>query len=371
MTQKDNPRTRPDRRVVAAWSMGLLLVGLALIPRATAQPVPVDLTELGLEEILAMPIIRDGSATADEPFVNRFRFGYEYVQARFEDYQSGTRSLTVADVFASGFAVVPADITQEAHLFKIGYDVNPRLTLNLQIPVVRQSTFHFGPPGTIFEEFTIKTQGLGDVSLAASYVAWTRDQHAVLADAGFSFPTGSITEKGRTPRSATQDTIVPYTMQLGSGTIDFKPALTYIGHSDWLEWGTRAQGNLRLGRNSRDYSLSNRFSLRNWVTLTKFKYFQPSLRLLTELWDRIHGADDDLFIIRPNGTIFTPAPVTDPELFGGEKVSVGLGLRIPFRDGFFKGQAVEIDGSIPVYQSLNGPQPGESWRFGIAWNWNL
>ncbi len=358
---------------------GLLLV-LALLctakTRLHAQPTPVDLTELGLEEILAMPIIRDNQEApeARQPLLSRFRFGYEYIQADFQDYQDGTKRLSIADVMAAGFPVVPAEITQEAHLFKIGYELNDRTVINFQIPMIRQSTFHFGNPAVLppqFEEFTIDTQGLGDIGLSASYVAWTKGRHAIAIDTGFSFPTGSIDEFGRTPRDAAADTLVPYTMQLGSGTVDFKPAITYVGSSEWLEWGTRAQGNIRLGKNSRDYSLSNRFALRNWITLTTFKTFQPSLRLATEVWDRIHGADEELFIIRPDGSRFTPAPVTDPELFGGEKVSVGLGVRIPIRKGFMQGQTIELEGSIPVYQSLNGPQPGEAWRFSIAWNLNI
>jgi len=355
----------------------IALLSCNLISRNTAyaQPTPVDLTELGLEEILAMPIVATGDESEPVELTsrNRFRFGYEYVQARFEHYQDGTDRLSVADVFAAGFPVVPARITQEAHLFKIGYQLNDRTSLNLQVPYIRQSTFHFGDTSRLapqFGEFTIDTQGLGDTLLSTSYVVWTRGRHALVLDGGFSFPTGAIDMLGRTPRNANQDTLVPYTMQLGSGTVDFKPAITYIGSSDWLEWGTRAQGTVRLGKNYRDYSLSDRFALRNWVTLTTYKTFQPSLRLATEIWTQIHGADTDLFVPTPTGP-FTPAPVTDPELFGGEKVSVGFGVRIPFRKGFLRGQSVDLDASVPVYQSLNGPQPGEEWRFGISWNWAL
>ena len=367
----DNIKSR--RNGLLSTCLILCLACTVIVPRPLlGQPTPVDLTELGLEEILAMPIIRESQEAlpVERHFADRFRFGYQYLQARFEDYQDGTHRLSIADV-QTLYPVVPAKITQEAHLFKIGYELNNRLLLNLQVPLIRQSTFHFGPPGGIFEEFTIDTAGLGDIALSAAYVAWVEDNHAVIAEGGFSFPTGSIEELGRTPRSATMDTIVPYTMQLGSGTVDFKPAISYVGNSDWLEWGTRAQGTIRLGRNSRDYSLSHRFTLRNWITLTTYRLVQPSLRLTTEIWDRIHGADRALFGRRSDGSLFNPAPVTDPDLYGGEKVSAGLGLRFPIRNGFLSGQTVELEGSIPLFQNLNGPQPNESWRFSVAWNWQL
>ena len=239
---------------VASLLRGVALTVLAfhICIDTAAQPTPVDLTELGLEEILTLPIIRDDAKPIRESFMSRFRFGYEYIQARFEGYQSGTTELSVANVFAAGFPVVPKEITQEAHLFKIDYELSDRWALNLQIPLIRQSTFHKGAPGLppAFHEFTIETQGLGDIGLSASYMAWKKGNHAVVMDAGLSVPTGSIDEKGRTPRDPTMDTIVPYTMQLGSGTVDLRPAITYFGTSDWLDWGTRAQGNVRLGRNS-------------------------------------------------------------------------------------------------------------------------
>ncbi|MDB4626389.1 hypothetical protein OAE51_01670 [bacterium] len=96
-------------------------------------------------------------------------------------------------------------------------------------------------------------------------------------------------------------------------------------------------------------------------------YLQPSVKLLGVYWTRLHGQDDDLVL--PNGVY--PAPVTNPSLFGGRKVDFLLGLRVPIKDGFLKGQQFEIEAGIPVYQDLNGPQPGENWRIATSWNFQF
>ena len=54
--------------------------------------------------------------------------------------------------------------------------------------------------------------------------------HQIYVTGGLSFPTGSIDEKGDTPRG--KGTQVPYTMQIGSGTYDLQPALVYLGQND-------------------------------------------------------------------------------------------------------------------------------------------
>lgn len=76
-----------------------------------------------------------------------------------------------------------------------------------------------------------------------------------------SFPTGSIQEKDVTPMSMGQQVRLPYPMQLGSGTYDLLPGLTYIGRAARWQWGLHASGAVRLGENDHDYRLGHHLSL--------------------------------------------------------------------------------------------------------------
>jgi len=36
-----------------------------------------------------------------------------------------------------------------------------------------------------------------------------------------------------------------------------------------------------------------------------------------------------------------------------------------------RGHRFSIEGGIPIYQNLRGPQLRETWRIGGAWNWTF
>ena len=109
----------------------------------------------------------------------------------------------------------------------------------------------------------------------------------LILNAGFTAPTGSIDEGEDGQR-------FEYEMQLGSGTFDLLPGLTYLGESETLAWGAQALGTVRLGSNANDYRLGNAYRLSAWTQLKVTDWFGPSIRLDWHAWEDIHGADPTL-----------------------------------------------------------------------------
>ena len=70
---------------------------------------------------------------------------------------------------------------------------------------------------------------------------------------GLSLPTGSIDEKH------TSGNTLGYGMQLGSGTYEFHPAITYLAQTQSYSYGAQIGGVLRIGENDQDYTLGNKF----------------------------------------------------------------------------------------------------------------
>tara|TARA_Y100000588_G_C14014474_1_gene821459 strand:- start:426 stop:647 length:222 start_codon:yes stop_codon:yes gene_type:complete len=66
-----------------------------------------------------------------------------------------------------------------------------------------------------------------------------------------------------------------------------------------------------------------------------------------------------------------PAPVTKADLFGGQEVSALFGAKLTQSNGQLAGTALVLEGSLPLYQSLNGPQPKEIWRSKLALNYSF
>ena len=105
--------------------------------------------------------------------------------------------------------------------------------------------------------------------------------HKIHANIGLSFPTGSIREKDRLPAPGGGNVRarLPYPMQLGSGTFDFLPGLTYLGHAGQISWGAQARGEIRLEENDEGYTKGNEYALTGWGAYEFNHWVSASLRL--------------------------------------------------------------------------------------------
>ena len=354
---------------------------------AFGQTPPVDLANISLGDLLNAKIIRSHSNQAAHVAIvegregvpegnldwKRFHFSLSYIDVKFDGYKKGTSDLSVDNVLWSGptsgeartdenFPVVPTKIYQQAIQLKGAYDISEQYSLSLSIPYIQQETEHVSSvPG--FDDFTIISEGFGDIEAGVSWLHWFNQNNSLLVNLGLSFPTGSIDEKGRTPRDANQDTQLPYTMQLGSGTYDIKPSIIYTGRAgDWT-YGANLNLTLRTGKNSRDYRLGNVYQADIWTRYALADWVQPSIRINGIIWDCISGQDDEITV---PGPFPYPAAVTNPKLFGGTKCLALFGLRFRDPEGWLEDTFLEVEAGLPIYERLNGPQPSEDWRFSVS-----
>ena len=348
-------------------SLGLLVAIILLVTssQGNAQSVPADLLDLSFEELFSADLKETSPSGTTER--NRWSVSYSYQKSHYEDYLDGTKKLSIDEVLWSpgqeprtdkNFPVVPTLIEQEVHALIFGFDPTTALSFRMVAPYVSQSTEHISiVPG--YSEFTIDSQGVGDISLIGSYrFASTQTQNWKVG-MGISLPTGSIDQEGDTPRAAGKQQL-PYTMQLGSGTFDIPLRLSYFNQQSSFNWGADFAAKIRLGRNDRDYRLGNNASLSSWATLTTINWIQPSVKLAFLTWGKIKGEDTSLGV---PGPFPYPAPVVDPSLFGGSLLNLSLGVKIPVS---WQDSHIDVMYSRPVYQSLNGPQSSEDYRLALS-----
>jgi hypothetical protein len=361
-----------------------LVTGLA----AFGQTPPVDLANLSLGDLLNAKIIRSYSDLSsfearkqDMPEgyfdSSRLHFSTSYIKVRFDGYMDGTDDVSINDVLWTpgkelrtdeNFPVVPTVITQEAIQFKGAYDLTEQWSLSLSIPYIRQETEHvtdnpnFDP---YFEDFTIISEGFGDIELGATWLHRLNQNNSILVNLGLSLPTGSIDEVGRTPKDANVDTQLPYTMQLGSGTYDIKPSVVYSGTAGEWTYGANLNMTIRTGKNDRDYRLGNVYQAGIWTRYALTDWIMPSFRIDGIVWDEISGEDQDL--LKPDLPVSPyPAAVVKPDNFGGTKCLALVGLRLKDPRGRLENTFLELEAGAPFYQDLNGPQPSEDWRFSVS-----
>jgi hypothetical protein len=159
---------------------------------------------------------------------------------------------------------------------------------------------------------------------------------------------------------ATVNIRLPYAMQLGSGTYDLEPALTYTQSKGAYSWGSQYAGILRTGRNSQGYTLGNKHKLSVWGGYQWSALLGSTLRVTGEHEGKIEGRDDQ--IAGPNQT-------THPDNYGGDRVEVGLGLNVTPTGAAWDGHEIGIEASLPVYQDLNGPQMERD--YGVTARWRV
>jgi len=254
------------------------------------------------------------------------------------------------------FMVAPRDMTMRMQMIGVMYGLRYDLTLMAMVPYLSLKMRHVNRAGI---RFRTVSRGVGDLKLSALYELCRRGRRRLILTPGVGLPTGSIDERDDTPAGRNQK--LPYPMQLGSGTLDLLPGVTYLAESRAWAWGGQLLATLRLGRNSNDYRLGNGYEVTTWLTRRWDKRFSTSVRIHGKAWGDIHGADGDL----------NPAmdPTADPGRRGGRKIELLLGAAYDFSEGRHAGHRLALEAGLPVYQYLEGPQLGSDWRITAGWQW--
>jgi len=171
-------------------------------------------------------------------------------------------------------------------------------------------------------------------------------------------PVGSITEQDVLPTSSGNEVQLPYPMQIGFGTWDLVPGLTYLGQTAHWPWGGQTKATLRLGHNNRDWKLGNRGMLALWGARRFARHLSISARARASTWGDIDRMDEAASV--------NPAvvPTARTDLRGGTRLDAGLGANLYTRK--WKAFRVSAEWMMPVCQKLHGPQLEADWTLTIG-----
>ena len=288
-----------------------------------------------------------------------FMFSYRYKFMDMNDNRIGTNKVSNQKVLED-FMVTPTDMTMQMHMFSLMFAPTDHITLMGKVPYFKKSMNHLTRMGT---RFKTESDGIGDIKFTGLIKVYDNHWQRVHLNAGMSFPTGSIDEKDRTPMGPKQQ--LPYPMQLGSGTFDLLPGITYLGEYNYLSWGSQVSGTIRLGENDRDYTLGDALDITAWGAYDWYNWISTSARFDWQFWGNIDGADPAL----------NPAvvPTADPNLRGGNRLDLlfGLNFYVPEGPRFIKGQRLAIEMGFPIYQDLDGPQLETDFVLTAEWQYSF
>jgi len=293
---------------------------------------------------------------------------YRFMHMDMDGNRNGTTSLTptqIATTVPNRFfgqpmqpptlRVVPTKMPMNMHMIGGMYGLSDRVTLmtmtNILDIEMDHLTFMGDMGSTIRGAFTTNTSGLGDSRIAAiiGLDDGSNENRQVNFNVALSLPTGSNeqTDQILTPMGGTPSPRLPYPMQLGAGTYDFAPALTYFEKNGKLGWGSQANARLPLGKNNEGYKFGDRFEATAWLAYEPAYWVSFSGRIKALSQGKIKGIDP---------AIIAPVQTANPDNHGGEQVQALFGVNLAGQSGALKGHRLAIEYGLPLYRDMNGPQ---------------
>ncbi|MEM1371065.1 MAG: transporter [Pseudomonadota bacterium] len=313
-----------------------------------------------------------------------FMFSYRFMRMDMEGSRIGTDgatpeeiATTVPNIFDINpgmpgvqppfLRVVPTRMTMDMHMFGAMYAPTDNITLMVMLPYITKEMDHVtfqGPMGTNrLGTFTTKSEGIGDVKFGGLIRLYDDAIHHFHANLMFSAPTGSITEEDDvlTPFNTRPTLRLPYPMQLGTGTWDIHPGITYTARLGDLSWGGQYMAELRLeSENDEGYSVGDKHKLTGWLAYQFVPEVSASVRLAYQTQDSIDGIDPQ---------VTAPVQTANPDFQGGDRLDLLVGINSIVTQGALKGHRFAIEGGVPVYQDLNGPQMETDWLLTLGWQY--
>lgn len=334
------PRLRTSRmggvRFALGTVVGLVSAAILIVGAASADTHPASHAPIGVM----------GDHTHEK---GEFMLSYRYMIMGMKGLRDGDERISRQKVLQD-FMVTPTSMEMQMHMLGAMYSPIDRITLMLMVPYVRMEMDHrTRMPTPIGTHFTTKSDGLGDIRFAGMFDLIKEEKRKIHLTLGVSFPTGSITQQDQTPMSAGNSVRLPYPMQIGSGTYDFLPALTYNGNEGAWSWGAQARGEIRMNENHAGYRLGDEYALTGWLARTFTHHVSGSLRLEWQHNLNIRGREESSSV---NPAVI---PTADPDRRAVQRLDLLFGINFVPPWVKVDGLRLAIEAGLPIYQHLDGP----------------
>lgn len=289
-----------------------------------------------------------------------FGIAYGWMFSESKGNLQGTDNLSDNLIYYhKGYMMAPHLMRMQMHMLMPMYGITNRLTaMAMVIYNANKMNMHMMPmesmPGMAMDAYnnmptSTQSSGLGDTKLYLLYNLLGNCMQRLVVSGGISIPTGKIDAKGETLQGAND--VLPYSMQLGTGTLNLMPGLVYVGQTYNLNFGVAANSNIKTGANVRNYRWGNEYSFSPWFAYKIKSWVSLSVRAEYYRMERIEGYDATIHLSSGN----------DPS---ANVLNYGMQQRIGFYGGLnlyapstcFKGMRLMAEYGLPVYNEMLGLQ---------------
>ena len=284
---------------------------------------------------------------------------YSYMNMQMHGNLMGAEKVSDEQVYQN-YVMAPNKMTMQMHMLMGMYGVTSKLTVMGMLNYVANDmsmdmmpmNMMMNMPGMTMNTANMptssKSSGLGDTKIYALYNVLRGCNRRLIFGMGLSIPTGSISAKGETMSGENQ--VLAYPMQIGTGTFDLLPSVAYTGVSNSFSWGFSAYGNIKTSTNNEGYAWGNSGSFTGWFAYKCCSHLSCSARVEGTAIGKMSGYDPRIAILMYND------PNANAANYGGTHATFLLGVNLYQPTGCLKGNRLQVEYGIPVYQNLNGPQ---------------
>jgi len=287
----------------------------------------------------------------------------------------GDKAIVKDGCYGSPCYVTPTSMYMNMHMLDLMYAPTDWLTLML-MPQFVDMNMNMRPldgaPSVVNADpvtaaavmhayHTHQTGGIGDTGLYALFKLFDVPGHHVHATFGISAPTGDAGIELRNTHGVSIG-FIHYGMQLGSGTWDFKPSITYTGQMNKWSWGAQLSGTHRLqDQNSSGFAFGDILQATAWGSYSPLEWLSASVRGVYTTQGALKGAYNDTY---------TPVgPMDYANSYGGRYWDVGFGASVTMPTGNLQGNRLSFEWLQPVHDDANGYQLQRTGALAANWSY--
>lgn len=317
---------------------------------------------------LAFPVLSSGS---DKPMMappplgimgshlppqGKIMFSLKHKQMNMQELMQGNHQVTENQVLAmtnqSGltYRMLPTRMTGEMTMLGLMLGLQDSLSLMVMAPWIKKTMTMktFNGAGGLVGSNTASTEGLGDIKVGALFNLNKQSGRSINAGLALSLPSGDITKDNRMlmMNGTFFSKRATYGMQLGSGTYDLVPSLTYTHKIRKITLGMQYHAVIRLeNENEQGWRRGHIHKANAWLAYQANSVISGTTLLQAAYQGDIKGNDAEI-----DGRGIG----ADSRNYGGTRYDLSFGLNYKPSKNIRLG----LEYTLPLYEVTNGVHLG-------------
>ena len=228
--------------------------------------------------------------------------------------------------------------TEDITLMSMATFKNKSMSLKTYQPMMKRN---------LLGDFKTNSSDLSIINLSALLNIFDEDGSKIHAQLGIEKDIGKNNIRGQvlTPMGGLGSVVLPYGMQSGDKSISVLSAITFTKSIG--SWKVGGQIKSKKIINNKEWNYGDSSELNLWSQKDLSSISAWSLRVKVQNIKPIDGLDKN---------IKAPVQTANPSNYGGQTISVGIGVNVLLPKG-----DIGLEALRPISRDLNGPQMSANW----------